>query len=101
MKVIPRTDKGYTQDPTHYLNFRRFNKQAGNFVLLEAGFGFSKKMRWGQYGFSRKQLNTLLIKKLSDWILKSRINFLLGIILMNTMEIFIKYLLFAPILRIG
>ena len=64
MKVIPRTDKGYTQDPTHYLNFRRFNKQAGNFVLLEAGFGFSKKMRWGQYGFSRKQLNNILSKKI-------------------------------------
>lgn len=64
MKVISRTDKGYTQDPTHYLNFKRFNKQAGNFVLLEAGFGFSKKMRWGQYGFSRKRLNNILSKKI-------------------------------------
>ena len=64
MKVISRTDKGYKQDPTHYLNFKRFSKQAGDFVLLEAGFGFSKDMRWGQYGFNKKQLNNILKKKI-------------------------------------
>lgn len=64
MIVIPRTDKGYTQDPTHYLHFKRFSKQAGDFVLFEAGFGFNKSMRWDQYNFTQEEINRLKSKKI-------------------------------------
>lgn len=63
MRVIG-TKLGSHQDPTRYFKFSRFSKQAGDFVLLEAGFGFKKILRWNQYDFTQEELKRILSKKI-------------------------------------
>lgn len=62
MKVIKRSSSGYAQDPTKYFNFSRFQKDCGNFVLIEGAF--EEASLWNQFGFSHKQLQEIKKKKI-------------------------------------
>lgn len=61
MKVIKRSSSGYTQDPTKYFNFSRFEKECGDFVLIEGAF--EKSTLWSQFNFSPQELKKILKKK--------------------------------------
>lgn len=62
MYVIKRTKKGYTQDPTKYLNLERFSDITPDFVLIEAAFEEFDK--WSQFDISKKKLNEIRKKKI-------------------------------------
>ena len=62
MKVIPANKKiGYPDDFRHYLNFKRFEKKAGDFVFVEGVF--EQNHQWEQFNFSKKYLESLLKKR--------------------------------------
>jgi len=61
MKVLKRKS-GYSQDPSRYFNFSRFEKKYGDFVLVEAGF--EEATLWKDYKFNEKELSELLSQKI-------------------------------------
>ncbi len=61
MKIIQRVS-GYTQDPTRYFNFKRFAKQCGNFILVEAGF--EEHSLWNEFDLTKKELDEILKQKI-------------------------------------
>ncbi|MDA9791000.1 glycosyltransferase [Schleiferiaceae bacterium] len=62
MKVIRRTNKGYPQDPTKYFHFERFEKQCGDFFLIEAAFEESDG--WEQFDLPVEVLKNIKTSKI-------------------------------------
>ncbi len=61
MKVVKRVT-GYKQDPTRYLDFERFQKECGNFVLIEAAF--EESSQWNEYNFTKEEFNNIQKQKI-------------------------------------
>lgn len=61
MKVIKRIN-GYAQDPTRHFNFSRFEKQYGDFILVEAAF--EEHSLWKEYNLRVEELRKILKKKI-------------------------------------
>ena len=62
MIVLKRTKKGYSQDPTKHFKFERFEKECGDFVLVEAAFEDSDK--WDQFDLTKDYLSMIKSKKI-------------------------------------
>lgn len=63
MKVIETNKKiGYYDDFRKYFDFKRFENDCGDFVLVE-GF-FEKAHQWEQFNYSKKQLQNILKKRI-------------------------------------
>lgn len=75
MKVIKRVH-GYTQDPTRYFNFERFEKKCGNLVLIEAGF--EEKTNWKEYNLTAEKLDKILKRKIVRIDVAEPTNFFTG-----------------------
>lgn len=64
MKVLPANKKiGYRDDFRNFLKLKRYEKQCGDFVLVEGTF--EKSHQWEQYNFTKNQLEKLLKKKIA------------------------------------
>jgi len=62
MKVLKRSSTGYKQCPTKYLDFTRFEKNCGDFVLIEGAF--EQAAQWDQFDLTEKELQKILKKKI-------------------------------------
>jgi hypothetical protein len=62
MKVIHRK-QGYAQCPTRYLHLEDYEKECGDFTLIEAGF--VKPSYWNEYGFTQKELARIKSKPIA------------------------------------
>lgn len=75
MKVIKRIT-GYAQDPTRYLNFKRFEKVCGDFVLIEAAF--EESSQWNEYNLTKEELDKILKQKIILLDFAQPTNFFIG-----------------------
>ena len=62
MFVLKRSDSGYAQCPTKYLDFSRFENKCGDFVLVEAAF--EQSAQWEQFKLTTAELKKILEKKI-------------------------------------
>lgn len=62
MKVIKRIKDIYPQDPTKYFHLERFEKECGNFVLIESAF--EEHSLWDGFNLTKKKLNRVLQQKI-------------------------------------
>ena len=62
MYVLKRSGTGYKQDPTKFFEFSKYEKQCGDFVLIEAAF--EQAHQWEQFGLSDKDLDKIKKKKI-------------------------------------
>lgn len=62
MEVIRRSARGYKQDPTKYLDFKRFSKRCSDFVLVEAAF--EEAHQWEQFDLTDSHLDYIKKKKI-------------------------------------
>jgi len=61
-KLQANKNIGYPDDWRKFLDFKRFEKDCGDFVLLE-GY-FEEAHQWEQFGFSKKELKNILKQRL-------------------------------------
>lgn len=62
MYVLKRSSTGYKQDPTKFFKFSKYEKQCGDFVLIEAAF--EKAHQWEQFNLNEEELKKIKKKKI-------------------------------------